>query len=83
MNYENQKDCHLMTWETEPKKRNINNEIKFNISKLSVVEVGDVIKVKLPEDRFSCYEIIDIVDVKDSSIIKMNYITAKIKWYIK
>lgn len=82
MNYKNQKDCHLMVWEENPKKRNINNEIKFNIPKENTIEIGDVISVRLGEGKHSNYEITEILEVRQSSISNMNYVTALSKWYI-
>ena len=42
MNYENQKQVHLMVWEENPNKRNTNNEIKFNVPKETIIITGGV-----------------------------------------
>lgn len=78
MNYENQKDCHLMIWETIQSKRNINNQIKFNLLDKFTVSIGDVVKC----NPRSCYKILEIEDVKPSSMSNMNYITARTEWFI-
>ena len=77
----NVKDCHLMVWETVQSKRNLNNEIKFNIVNSTEVEVGDVIICPQGGGVNSCYELTEIKEVRPSSMPKMNYITAKTKWY--
>lgn len=82
MNYENQKDCHLMVWEENPNKRNVNNEIKFNIPKTTNVEVGDQIRCKIGNGKHSCYEIQEILENRPSSLTKFNYVTAKVKWFV-
>ncbi len=80
MNYENQKECHLMIWEQDPNKRNVNNEIKFNIPSTIKIEVGDQIRCRTGGAKFSCYEITEIIEIKPSSISNFSYITAKTKW---
>jgi hypothetical protein len=82
MNYENQKDCHLMVWETEPNKRNVNNEVKFNIPNTTNVEIGDQIRCKQGGGKNSCYEIVEILETRPSSLPKFNYVTAKINWFV-
>lgn len=83
MNYENQKEVRLMVWEENPNKRNTNNEIKFNIPKTSTIEVGDKIRVKIGNGKYSCYEITEIKEVRPSSISIMNYVTALSKHYVE
>ena len=82
MNYVNQKDVHLMIWEPTQTKRNLNNEIKFNIPISENVSVGDQILCPKGEGKSSCYEITEILEIKPSTISKMNYVTAKTKWFI-
>lgn len=82
MNYENQKDCHLMVWETIQSKRNINNQVKFNLLDKFTASIGDVIKSKIGNGKFSCYKITEIEDVKPSSMSSMNYIVARTEWFI-
>jgi len=82
MEYLNQKEAHLMMWETNPQKRNLNNEIKFNLPINNEAKVGDVIKVNLGSGKFSCYELTEIIEIRPSSMSKMNYVTARTKWYI-
>lgn len=82
MYYENQKDCHLMVLEENPNKRNVNNEIKFNIPNTTNIQIGDKISCRIGDGKHSCYEIIEVLEVRPSSISKMNYVTAKAKWFI-
>lgn len=82
MNYVNQKDAHLMVWETVQAKRNLNNEIKFNISEKEKVTIGDQILCPMGMGKNSCYEITEILEIRPSTISKMNYVTAKTKWFI-
>lgn len=83
MNYENQKEVHLMVWEENPNKRNTNNEIKFNIPKTTIIEVGDKIRVKIGNGKYSCYEILELKEVRPSSISTMNYVAALSKHYVE
>lgn len=82
MNYENQKDCYLMVWEENPSKRNVNNEIKFNIPNTTNIEIGDQIECKMGSGKNSCYEIQEILESRPSSLPKFNYVAAKIKWFV-
>ena len=82
MEYLNQKEAHLMIWETNPQKRNLNNEIKFNLPISNKAMVGDIIKTSIGNGKYSCYELTEILEVRPSRLSKMNYITAKTKWYI-
>ena len=83
MTYDNQKEVHLMIWEENPNKRNVNNEIKFNILKTNTVDVGDKIRCRIDNGKFSCYELTEIIDSRQSSISNMNYVTAKTKHFVK
>lgn len=82
MEYLNQKEAHLMMWETNPQKRNLNNEIKFNLPTNNDAKVGDIIKVSIGNGKYSCYELTEILEVRPSSLSKMNYVTSKTKWYV-
>lgn len=81
MDYFNQKQAHLMIWEENPKKRNTNNIIKFNLSKEFDLNIGDSILIgseKMPSGK---YEIKEILEVRKSSLTGYNYCTAKISYY--
>lgn len=82
MNYLNTKEAHLMVWETNPQKRNINNTIKFNISEKKEVSIGDIIQCSLGSGKFSNYEIKEVLEIKPSSMSGMNYVTAKTNWFL-
>lgn len=75
MMYENKKECHLMVWTTNPKQRNKDNVIKFNIKNSLKVNEGDVIS-----DQMSKYHILEILENRPSSITGYNYVTALTKW---
>lgn len=79
MNYENKKDRHLMAWEENPKKRNVNNEIKFNIPENTNIQIRD----NPSGGRNPCYEIQEIFEIIPSSFCGFNYVTAKTKWYVE
>jgi len=72
-NYNNLKDCHLMVWDLNPKKR---EQISFVAPIDSYICIGDTITCG-PESQ---YEITDIISEKPSSIKNMDYITAKVIW---
>jgi hypothetical protein len=84
MDYKNNfTECGMMIWEVTPEKRNINNEIKFNLLKKYKLEVGDRILQSLSGGKNSVYEIVEIKETRQSSLEKMNYITCLTKWYIE
>ncbi len=83
MKYENEKQVHLMIWETLPEKRNINNEIKFNLKKEFKAEVGDEICCYIDQQKESVYTLTEIVDDRQSSLEDYNYVTAKSSWKIR
>ena len=76
MEYQHLKDCFLMIWEENPNKKNINNQIKFNLIKSITPKVGDVIKT-----YSGIYELTEIIECRQSSSTSYNYVTAKTKWY--
>jgi len=84
MNYENQKDCHLMVWETvqSKRKRNKNNQNKFNLLDKFTASVDDVIKCEIGNGKFSCYKLTEIEETRPSSMSNMNYVTARVEWFI-
>jgi len=81
MDYKNQKDIHLMTWETVESKRNTSNTITFNASNKDVIAVGDRIVCPQGGGVNSIYELTEIIESRESTLPEMNYITAKTNWY--
>ncbi len=69
-----------MMWETSIRKRNTNNEIKFIVPTDQEVNMGDVIIGQYSAEQISCYEITEIRDRREASLIGKDYITALIKW---
>ncbi|MCY7291361.1 MAG: hypothetical protein LH615_04180 [Ferruginibacter sp.] len=82
MVYVNQKDCHLMIWEADSRKRNLNNVITFSISEKHIVTVGDQISCSQGGQRNPVYEIVEVLESRKASISGMNYVTAKTKWFL-
>lgn len=79
--FENTKGVDLMIWETNPRMRNKNNEIKF-LSNQKHSE-GDVIVCLIGDDgtevNISSYELTNIKEQRDS-VTGRNYVTADSKW---
>lgn len=82
-NLQNKSNVHLMIWETDPTKRNINNEIKFNLKEDIELVVGDKIRCYLDQQKESVYTITEILETRKSSFSGYNYITAKSSWKIE
>lgn len=80
---ENLKDCHLVIWETNPKKRNINNIIKFYVPFGREVNVGDVITGSTINEMESQYTILQIIERRPASMIGREYISAATKFAFK
>ena len=78
----NLRDCHLMVWETNQAKINLNNEIKFSVSTKTKVSVGDEILCPIGSGKNSTYKIVEILETRASTMSNVNYITAKTEWYI-
>lgn len=77
MNYHNTEDVHLMVWEENPKKRNVNNVIKFNLPISCELKVNDRITTGYRNAPKSEYAIDEIINIKPSSLSGYNYCTAK------
>jgi hypothetical protein len=80
LNIENQ-DFRLMIWETDPNKRNENNIVKFNIKDKFDVEELDVLTIDGSDGENSNYEILEIIESRNSTIKGYKYITAKTNWF--
>ena len=76
---QNTKNVHLMTWETNPSKRNTNNTITF-VSTLDNIENGQKIYCSFKDGKYSTYTIIDILDRRKSSHNGMINYKVKTKW---
>lgn len=82
MDYKNDfKECGMMVWEIDPKLRNTNNVIKFNLKDNLELKINDVISHHLGNNRFSNYRITEIIELKKSSLSGYNYYTAKTEHY--
>jgi len=75
----NQHDVHLMTWESDPSKRN-GSKITFNIPKATEVVAGDEIKVNLGGGQFSIYTLTDITERRQSSMEQFDNCTSDVVW---
>lgn len=80
---QNQAGCDLIIWETQPTKRNKNNEIKFIVNKNQPINTGDIIVGQYSAENISCYEITEIVERKKSGFSNKDYLKAKTKWSSK
>jgi len=81
MNYKEGKDGFaFMSWEQDPKKRNINNTVKFNINENIDVCVGNILIGENNKVHESQYLITEVVNERPSRIKGKKYVTVKIKW---
>ena len=69
-----------MIWETEPAKRNVNNEVKFLVRSDKEVNVNDVLIGNYSKESVSYYEITEIKDRRSASMTNQDYLTVKTKW---
>lgn len=76
---QNTKNVHLMTWETNPSKRNTNNTITF-VSTLDNIEKGQKIYCSVSDGKYSTYTITNVIDKRKSSHNGMINYKAKTKW---
>ncbi len=81
--FQNQFSCDLMTWEENPSKRNVNNEITFYIDEEQSVNVGDVIVGNHTPEQCSNYELLEITERRKGNLPKKDYVTAKAKHSFK
>lgn len=81
MTYTNTEEIDLLVWETNPSKRNVNNQVKFYIKSELPLQVGDKLKTKF--DRTSTYEVTEIQERRKGSIQGKDYVVALTKWYIQ
>lgn len=77
---QNQVGCDLMIWESAPKRRNKNNQVKFVVPSHQEVKVGDVIIGNYSVESISCYEITEIKNRREASINKKDYLTVLTRW---
>lgn len=70
----------LMIWETNPKKRNKNNVVRFYLSKKNTIKEGDIVVGDFNEYGVSVYEIENIQQTKQGAVAQKNYVTAETKW---
>ena len=72
-------EIELFIWETNPKLRNVNNEIKFLINSSLTIAQGDHILTHFKSQQ-SQYTITEVIDRKKSPYIGKDYVTAKTTW---
>jgi hypothetical protein len=75
----NQFSCDLMTWEENPAKRNVNNEVTFYVDSKQDVNVGDVVVGNYTPEIISVYEILEVVERRSGAVTKKDYLTVKTK----
>lgn len=81
MNYlENYTAVNLLTWETNPNKRNINNEVTFISRKEIKINVGDVVFSPPTGSTVSAYEITEIKAKRKAAMSGNNHYTVATKW---
>lgn len=79
MDYKNE---IFLIWETNPEKRNTNNEVCISVLDDKTIQVGDRFFANKHEHAISTYEIIEILEQRPSAIKGRNFLRAKTKWYM-
>ncbi len=77
---ENHTKVHLMTFEPNPRKRNINNVITFNADNDISVNTGDVIFITPTSGFVSAFEVLKVIEKRDAALMGFKNYTARIKW---
>lgn len=77
---QNTKDAHLMVWETNPNKRNINNIINVNVKDDINLQINDCIYIYRQASSYSSYYVKEIKNERKSSISGHVYYTILIEW---
>jgi hypothetical protein len=80
---QNQVGIDLMIWESNPKKRNTNNEVKMVAPINQEIKVGDVLVGLYSPEKINCYQITEIVSRKPSSLGGKDYLIVRTKWSAK
>jgi len=69
-----------MIWETNPKKRNENNIVKFYIKSSTIVNAGDLLIGEYNEYFVSNYEITEVIERREGLVKNKDYVIAKTIW---
>ena len=77
---ENQTVVDLMIWETNPRKRNLNNKITFLSSEEIEVNVGDVIIARPIGASVSSYEVLEILEKRPAALTGKIHYTVYSNW---
>ncbi|CAA0254495.1 hypothetical protein [Tenacibaculum maritimum] len=77
---ENSTKVHLMTWETNPRKRNINNEVTIIASDEIDVNTGDVIFITPINEKASSYEVLKVTQKRNAALSNHKHYTITTKW---
>lgn len=77
---ESQNGFSFMSWEQNPKKRNINNIVKFNVNKDTLVNVGDVIYGETNLPFRPEYTITEVIEERPSKMNGKKYVTVRTEW---
>jgi hypothetical protein len=77
---ENSTKVHLMTWETDPRKRNVNNRVSLILHETEKLNELDVVFVKNSNEMQSCYEVVEILETRPAAMKKHIHYVVKTKW---
>jgi len=80
----NTQQINMMIWETDTKKRNKNNHIKFYINEDVDLVIGDQLLMFDPKFHtnmpISTYTVTDITDRRKGALTGKDYVTASTEW---
>lgn len=77
------KGIQPMLWETDQKKRNINNICTFSVPDDTTLKVGDRITAPHDKEKNSVYEVLEILESKPSLLKGRTYYKVKTNWYLE
>ena len=70
----------FMSWEQNPKKRNINNVVKFNVNNHVEINIGDTLLGEKLLPYQSTYTITEIVSERPSNMKGKKYVEVRTSW---
>lgn len=80
MDYFQQNEVHLMVWEENPKKRNVNNKVCLNVKKPHELKSGDRVFTGSPKNPTGAYTVTEVLETRQSSLKDFNYVTTLTEW---
>ncbi|WP_281321988.1 hypothetical protein [Flavobacterium aestivum] len=78
--YQNNLFVWLLIWETNPKKRNLNNKVTFYSD--AEIRVGDIIISNPGDTSVSSYEVLEIIENRKGNVKGKIHYACLVKWCV-